>query len=69
MATVTSVYTIEHAATLLGEAPELIEAIISNDDNLSYGTIISICNGTEESVMTLTRLGRNRPIVTAALGS
>lgn len=57
MATVTHVYTIEHAATLLGEDPELIDAIISNDDNLSYGTIISICNGTEESATTLTRLG------------
>jgi plasmid maintenance system antidote protein VapI len=57
MATVIHVYTIEHAAKLLGEDPELIDAIIANDDNLSYGTIISICNGTGESVTALTRLG------------
>jgi hypothetical protein len=35
MATVTRVYTIEYAAKLMGEDPELLEAIISNDDNLT----------------------------------
>lgn len=57
MATVTQVYTIEYAAKLLGEDPELLETIISNDDNLSYGTIISVCTGTEESITTLTDHG------------
>ena len=50
MATVTHVFTIEYAAKLLGEDPELLEAIISNDDNLTYGTIIYVCTGTDESV-------------------
>ena len=49
MATVTHVYTIEYAAKLLGEDPELLDAIIFNDDNLTYGTIIFVCTGTDES--------------------
>ena len=57
MATVTHVYTIEYAAKLLGEDPELLEAIISNDDNLTYGTIIYVCTGTDESFNTLTEDG------------
>nr|WP_309402296.1 hypothetical protein [Aminobacter niigataensis]WMD00235.1 hypothetical protein RAR13_28210 [Aminobacter niigataensis] len=40
MATVTYVFTINHVAKLLGEDPELLQAIVSNDDNLSYGSII-----------------------------
>lgn len=57
MATVTRVYTIEYAAKLMGEDPELLEAIISNDDNLTYGTIIYVCTGTDESFNTLTEDG------------
>ena len=57
MATVTHVFTIEYAAKLLGEDPELLEAIISNDDNLTYGTIIYVCTSTDESVNTLTEDG------------
>lgn len=54
MARVTHVYTIEYAAKLLGEDSELLEAIISNDDNLTYGTIIYVCTGTDDSFHTLT---------------
>ena len=57
MARVTRVYTIEYAAKLLGEDPELLEAIISNDDNLTYGTIIYVCTGTDDSFNTLTEDG------------
>ena len=57
MARVTHVYTIEYAAKLLGEDPELLEAIISNDDNLTYGTIIYVCTGTDDSFNTLTEDG------------
>ena len=57
MATVTHVYTIEYAAKLLGENLELLEAIISNDDNLTYGTIIYVCTGTDESFNSLTEDG------------
>ena len=35
MATVTHVCTLDHVAKMLGEDPELLEAIVSNDDNLT----------------------------------
>ncbi|ASQ06538.1 hypothetical protein GOB13_28660 [Sinorhizobium meliloti] len=54
MATVTYVFTINHVAKKLGEDPELLQAIVSNDDNLSYGSIISVYDGTDEALTALT---------------
>ena len=54
MATVTYVFTINHVAKKLGEDPELLEAIVSNDDNLSYGSIISVVHGDDETITALT---------------
>ncbi|MDW9508985.1 hypothetical protein GOA81_29060 [Sinorhizobium meliloti] len=54
MATVTYVFTINHVAKKLGEDPELLQAIVSNDDNLSYGSIISVYDGTDEALTGLT---------------
>ena len=48
MAATTHVRAISHVAILLGEDPDLLEAIISNDDNLSYGSIVSVQIGREE---------------------
>ena len=42
MAATTYVCSIAHVATRLGEYPELLEAIVSNDDNLTYGNIVSV---------------------------
>ncbi len=42
MGTITYVRTLDYVATMLEEDPELLEAIVSNDDNLSYGNIISV---------------------------
>lgn len=39
---------------MLGEAPELLEAIIYNDDNLTYGAIISVYTGLDETITALT---------------
>jgi len=39
---------------MLGEDQELLEAIICNDDNLTYGSIISVYTGQEESMTALT---------------
>ena len=36
---------------------ELLQAIVSNDDNLSYGSIISVYTGDDESVTALTDNG------------
>jgi hypothetical protein len=54
MATVTHVSTIGHVAKMLGEDIELLEAIISNDDNLTYGNIVSVYAGADETVTALT---------------
>jgi len=57
MATTTYVFTINHVAKMLDEDPELLEAIVSNDDKLSYGDIISVYDGTEEAITALTNNG------------
>jgi len=54
MATVTYVCSIAHVATRLGEDPELLEAIVSNDDNLTYGNIVSVQIGEEDYITALT---------------
>jgi len=57
MATVTFVFSIDYVAKLLDEDPELLQAIVSNDDNLSYGSIISVYIGPDEAITSLTRDG------------
>ena len=57
MATVTYVFSIDYVAKLLDEDPELLQAIVSNDDNLSYGSIISVYTGPDEAITSLTRDG------------
>lgn len=39
---------------MLGEDVEILEAIISNDDKLTYGNIVSVYAGAEETVTALT---------------
>lgn len=55
MATVTHVFSIDYVAELLDEDPELLQAILSNDDNLSYESIISVYTGPDEAITSLTR--------------
>ena len=57
MAAVTHVYTIDYVAKMLGEDAELLEAIIYNDDNLTYGNIVSVYVGPEETITALTDEG------------
>ncbi|WP_081163230.1 hypothetical protein [Ensifer aridi] len=57
MATVTHVFSIDYVAKLLDEDSELLQAIVSNDDNLSYGRIISVYTGQNEAITSLTRGG------------
>ena len=54
MATVTHVTTIEHVAKMLGEDQELLEAIVYNDDNMTYGSIVSDFASTDEAITSLT---------------
>src|SRR5690606_4545721 len=57
MATVTEVYALNQVARMLDEDLEMLEAIVSNDDNLSYGNIISVPTGTDESATVITAHG------------
>lgn len=57
MATVTHVFSIDYVAKLLDEDAELLQAIVNNDDNLSYGNIISVYTGPDEATTSLTRDG------------
>ena len=54
MAAVTHVCSINYVAKMLGEDAELLEAIIYNDDNLTYGNIVSVYVGPDETVTALT---------------
>lgn len=54
MATVRFVFTIDYVAEILGEDVDLLREIIGNDDNLTYGNIISVVTGDEESTPALT---------------
>ncbi len=54
MARVTHIRTLDYVATILGEDIELLEAIVWNDDNLTYGNIISVYTGPDEAITGLT---------------
>jgi hypothetical protein len=54
MAAVTHVCTLDYVAKMLGEDPELLEAIVYNDDNMTYGSIISVYTGPDETITALT---------------
>jgi len=54
MAAVTHVCTIDYVAKMLGEDVELLEATIANDNNLTYGNIVSVYAGAKKTVTALT---------------
>jgi hypothetical protein len=57
MARTTHVYTIDHVATLIGENLELLREVASNSDNIDYGEMIHVQDGTEEGITTFTERG------------
>lgn len=54
MAVVTHVRTIEYVAKLLEEDIALLEAIICNDDNLTYGNIVRVYPSPDQATSALT---------------
>jgi len=48
MATVRHVFMLDYVAEILGEHLDLIHAIVSNDDNLTWGSIISVSFGPDD---------------------
>lgn len=57
MARVTHVYTIEHVAKTIGENLELIEVVSWSSDNIDYGEMIHVHDGTDEGITTFTDRG------------
>ena len=57
MARSTSFYTIGEVARLIGENIELLEEVASNSDNVEYGEMIHVHDGTEYGVTALTQRG------------
>ena len=68
MATTTSVCMLSHVANLLGEDLDLLEAIVSNDDNLTYGNIVSVQvdQETYQTALTDDGIGELRDMLRAA---
>ena len=54
MATVRFVFTLEYVAEMLEEDVDLLQAIIYNDDNLTYGNIITVVTGDDQTTSALT---------------
>ena len=54
MAAVTRVHTLDYVARMLGEDLDLLEAIVWNDDNLTYGAIVTVYTGQDETITALT---------------
>ncbi len=54
MATTTHVFTINHVAEILEEDPELLQGIVRNSDNLTYGNIVSVVHGDDQTITALT---------------
>lgn len=57
MARETSVYSLARVATMIGENPELIEVVAANPDNLDYGEMIHVHDGTAEGITAFTARG------------
>jgi len=57
MARVTQVYSIDEVARRIDESRELLEIISWNDDNIDYGEMIRVHNGSDESLVTFTQRG------------
>ncbi|ALC12705.1 hypothetical protein [Sphingopyxis sp. 113P3] len=57
MGTITYVRTLGYVAAMIDEDAELLEVIVSDDDNLSYGNIISVYTGPDEAITALTDHG------------
>lgn len=50
----THIRTLGYVATMLDEGIELLEAVLWNDDSLTYGTIISVYTGPDQAITALT---------------
>lgn len=54
MAAVTHLCSLDFVAKIIDEDRDLLEAITFNDDNLTYGAIVTVHTGCEETMTALT---------------
>ena len=57
MPKVTQLYALERVAQMLGEDLEMLEAIVNNDNKLSYGNIIIVDSATVENTKLISAHG------------
>lgn len=57
MARITHVCSIDQVARMTGESLELIEVVGWNADNIDYGEMVHVHDGTEEGITTFTDRG------------
>jgi hypothetical protein len=57
IARVTHVTSIDRVAKMIGESVELIEVVSWHSDNIDYGEMIQVHDGTEEGITTFTDPG------------
>ena len=57
MARDTYVYSLDQVAKRIGENPELLEVIAANSDNIDYGEMIDVVDGTEAGIKAFTGRG------------
>jgi hypothetical protein len=57
MARDTTFCSLAHAATMIGENRELLEVVAANPDDIDYGEMIHIIDGTEEGITAFTARG------------
>ncbi|MDK4741305.1 hypothetical protein PH547_20665 [Rhizobium sp. CNPSo 3464] len=51
------IYTIENVAAMIGENLELLQEIAANSDNIDYGEMVRVHNGTEDGTTGFTDRG------------
>ena len=57
MARITHVYSIDYVAKMVGESLDLIEVVSANADNIDYGEMIHVHDGTAIGITTFTDRG------------
>jgi hypothetical protein len=57
MARDTTFYSLAHVATMIGENRELLEVVAANPDDVDYGEMIHIIDGTKEGITAFTARG------------
>ncbi|WP_187970560.1 hypothetical protein [Aquibium microcysteis] len=57
MARDTTFCSLAHAATMIGENRELLEVVAANPDDIDYGEMIHIIDGSEEAITAFTARG------------